>query len=79
MLTRSCKVATRFFCVAIHADNRLDQELLARGAAIEFLLNQLAQRRPDAKAYQHVEWDRGEHDQGQRPRIGEQNTDEHEG
>ena len=63
----------------VHARDRFDQELLARRAAIEFLLDHVAQRRPDAKADQRVERDRGEHDQGQRPRIGEEHADEHEG
>ena len=63
----------------VHADDRLDQELLARRAAIEFLLDQVAQRGPDGKPDQHIERNPGEHDQGQRPRIGEQHGDEHEG
>ncbi len=63
----------------VDADDRLDQELLAGRAAIEFLLDQIAQRRPHGKADHHVERNPGEHDQGQRPRIGEQDADEHEG
>ena len=63
----------------VDADDGLDQELLARRAAIEFLLDEVAQRGPDRKPDQHVKRDPGEHDQGQRPRIGDEHGDEHEG
>ena len=47
----------------VHTHDGLDQELLARRAAIELLLDQLAQGRPHGKADQHVERNPGENDQ----------------
>ena len=61
------------------ADDRLDQELLARRAAIEFLLDEIAQGRPHAEADRDIDGKASQHDQRERPGIGEQHRDEHEG
>ena len=53
------------------ADDRLDQELLARRAPVEFLVHQIAQRRPDEEADQNVDGQAEQNDQRQAQRIGE--------
>ena len=60
------------------ADDRLDQELLARRAAIEFLLDLLAQDRTDREADDQIKRNGRQHDQRQLDRISEKHRDEHE-
>ena len=47
----------------LNPDDRLDEELLARRAAIEFFAYRVAQSRTDRDCDQNVEWDRGKDDQ----------------
>ena len=62
-----------------HADDGLDQELLARRAPVELLVDQIAQRRPHQEADQHVDRQADQHDQGEARRIGEHHREEDEG
>ena len=61
-----------------HANDGLDQKLLARRAPIELFVDQIPQRRPDQEADQHVDRQADEHDQRQARRIGEHHPDEDE-
>ena len=61
------------------ADDRLDQKLLARRAAIELLVDEIAQRRPDQDANQNVDRQTDQHDQREPHGIGEHDPDEDEG
>ena len=56
----------------------LDQELLARRAGVEPLIDLVAQKRPDQTGDQHIDRDRRQHDQRQRRRKDEQDRDEND-
>ena len=62
----------------LRADDRFDQELLRTGAAIELLVDLLAQDRPDQRGDDDVERDGAEHDQRQLRRIDEHHDEEDE-
>ena len=62
----------------LHAEHRLDQELLACGARIETLVDLVPQNRPHHHRDQHIERQRDEHHQRQLDRVGEEDGKEHE-
>ncbi len=71
----------RLDCRRLHcpcADDRLDQELLARRAPVELFLDEIPQRRPHEEADQHVDRQADEDDQGEGRRIGEHHSEEDE-
>ena len=63
----------------LHADDRLDQHLLALCAAIELLLDRLAQNRAHQRGDEEIERDRHHDDERQLPGIGKQHRDEDDG
>ena len=63
----------------LHADDGLDQHLLAFGAPVELFLDLLAQGRAHKGGDQQVKRDRKQNDQAELPGIGQQHRDEHEG
>ena len=60
----------------LRADDRFDQELLRPGAAVELLVDLLAQHRPDETGDDDIDRDRSEHDQSELHRIDEHHHEE---
>ena len=63
----------------LHADDRLDQELLAGRPPVELFFDTLAQERTDQGGNDQIKRQRDEGDQGQGGRIGKQHAHKNDG